>query len=764
MKKLVINNQNTVYPRIVKICLYLTVFLVPIFFLPFTSEFLEINKTLLFYFFVLVAAIFWFLDLNLNKEKKPWFGPLRLPLLIFGLLFLIATLFSYHLDYSLLGLPSYYHHSLLSIILFLLFFFLIINNLKGIKAIKKVIGLFLISSLVAVIFSAFQLFKVYLLPWAGSKFPNFNLVSNSLTNFSIYLALVILLIFIFLMMASKKWLKIILSLYLVLSSAMLILINVKGGLQALIIGLAVLLFFLTVKAREVAPKWTVITALILALALIFSFFNLTKFHDFGLQKDITLDQNTSLQVTKGALGKNLLFGSGPATFSDDLVRFRPVSFNNSVYWNLSFIKAGSEWWQILSTTGLLGFLSYLAVFAFYLIYLLREFYQKRLAGEEGYLFILLIAGPAMVFFSGIFYAYSFFSQFILILLMGLGIGLARSPESKERKIKPRSPASAFSSLGLSLVIIFTIVIIYFSGRIFLADFYFQKAAASVNQQEDLVKVENNLKKAVDLFGRNANYNFSLAQNFVVRAQLLAQEASPDATQMQNFMTQAIMYAQQGVELGQKDPAAYEALAAIYENVSLITREDISQLVVEAYNKAIDLDKNNPLHYYNLGNYQIVQGQAVVSALASAAEKEKEDLETQAQAFFDQGLANFNQAMALKENYGQAEVARALTLELKGETGQAIAEMEKLAEKYYNDFTIFYELGRMYLNQDKLDEAKAAFEKVVALYPDHSNSLWQLSVIYEKQGQKDLAIAEMEKVLELNPDNEQVKQRLEELRK
>lgn len=753
----------TVYQKIARICLYLSVFLIPIFFLPITSEYIELSKTLLFYLLALVAAVFWLLHLALKKEKKAWFSPLGLPILIFGILFLIATIFSYQMDYSLLGLPSYYHHSLLSVVLFIIFFFVVINNIVNTAQIRKMIGFFLVSSVVAVIFGFLQLFKAYILPWDGTKAVNFNLVSNSVNGFSIYLALIFLVSFIFLVLTRGKRLKILLSVYSVIVLALILLLDIQAGLSALIVGGAFLLFFLTVKARDISPKWTVLIALVLALAVIFSFIEVNKWHDFGLQKDVVLDQDTSLKVTKENIGKNFLFGSGPSTFYYDLARFRPVSFNDTAYWNLSFIKASSEWGQVLNTAGVLGFLGYAGLFIYFLIRLLRNFYRKKLDGPEGFFFLLFISATALVFFSGIFATYSFVLMFCLILSLSLGTVLLRQPGLNEKPAKT-GQTGVFSSLGLSLAIIFAIVILYFTGRMFLADYYYGKAATLVNKNADLAQVEVNLQKSVDLFGRNANYNFSLAQNFLVRAQLASQESPPDTNQIQTWVTQAVSYGQKGVELAAKDPTAYLAIASIYENISVISPEDISQLVAANYQKAVDLDKNNPQIYYQFGSYYATAGQTLVNSLSTAKEENKETIKNQAQSLFDLALSNFKKATDLKNNYALAEAAWALTYELKGDTDKAIAEVLTLTQKYPSDFTLFYEAGRMYLNLDKLEEAKAAFQKVVELYPSHSNALWQLSVIYEKQGQKDLAISEMEKVLELNPDNEQVKQRLEELKK
>ncbi len=72
------------------------------------------------------------------------------------------------------------------------------------------------------------------------------------------------------------------------------------------------------------------------------------------------------------------------------------------------------------------------------------------------------------------------------------------------------------------------------------------------------------------------------------------------------------------------------------------------------------------------------------------------------------------------------------------------------------------LGRLYLEKDMLNEARAEFENVVTTIPDNLFSHKKLSEIYKSAGETDKAVQECKKVLELNPLDEDAKLCLEEL--
>jgi len=750
------------FNSITRAILYLTVFLVPIFFLPLTSEVLDFNKTILFYILVALAAVFWFADFSTNNDKKIKKSPLSTPLIVFSIIFLVATVFSYQLKYSLLGQANYYHHSLLSIVFFLIFLFVLINTIKEKKEIKRWLYILVFASILSSVYYLIKIFGLNILPWDFSQQISFNFFSSSIQGYAVYISLMSLLGFVLTILNWVKWQRILLSFYVLLNLVILFLMDINTGWYALIIGFLILLFFFSVRQKEVKAKWISLSALIIALAILMIFFNANSLYNIGLSDDISLSQESSLKITKGSLSKNALFGSGPGTFYYNFFRFRPLSFNNTTYWDLNFIKAGSEWWQIISTLGILGFFSFLSLIIFFSFSLVKRIYKSKSQKEKNYL-VFFISGTGMLFLSGLFFAYSFSHLFLLFTFFALGSSYISFNNKKNYSLVLEKYRNTFSSLGLSLIIILAIVVMYFSGRVWLANHYFKKANNALQKQEDLEKVQNYLIKATDNYSWHTGYNISLAQNYLIRAQLLSQEVNPDNNQLQHYITNSLAYANRALETDKKNPEIYSNLAYLYQDINLLTQDDISDQIADNFNQAINLDKNNPKRYYNLANYYSTSGQTLKNSLKQLSEESQQEAEKTVNNLFNLAIKNYEKAIELKNNYVLAQTAKALTYELKGDIETAINELTLLTKQYPLDYSLFYELGRIHLNQDNLEKAKSNFQKVTALFPGHSNAYWQLSLVYEKQGEIDQAISVMETVEKLNPENENVKQRLNELK-
>ena len=91
-------------------------------------------------------------------------------------------------------------------------------------------------------------------------------------------------------------------------------------------------------------------------------------------------------------------------------------------------------------------------------------------------------------------------------------------------------------------------------------------------------------------------------------------------------------------------------------------------------------------------------------------------------------------------------------------------MENLVLNNNLNAELRFQLGRLYYNDNQIDDSIAVFETVLQIFPNHSNALYSLGVAWQKKGNNAKAKTYFEKVLELNPDNQDVKNRLAELNK
>ena len=130
---------------------------------------------------------------------------------------------------------------------------------------------------------------------------------------------------------------------------------------------------------------------------------------------------------------------------------------------------------------------------------------------------------------------------------------------------------------------------------------------------------------------------------------------------------------------------------------------------------------------------------------------------------DKAKESFNKALALKSDYVDAVVQLAILEEREGNTEGAIKRLEKLVNLNPYSVEAHFQLGRIYYNKKEYNKAIGQFQTALTLFPNHSNSLYSLGLIYEKQGRNNKALEMFKKVLQLNPGNKDVKKKIEELK-
>src|SRR4030042_3272277 len=89
------NDMEKTFANVTKWSIYLLVFLLPLFWLPFSFEMFEFNKQYLLFFLVTLAIFSWLARMVLvNKEIRFKRSPLDIPVLAFLLLAILGTIFS----------------------------------------------------------------------------------------------------------------------------------------------------------------------------------------------------------------------------------------------------------------------------------------------------------------------------------------------------------------------------------------------------------------------------------------------------------------------------------------------------------------------------------------------------------------------------------------------------------------------------------------------------------------------------------------------
>lgn len=755
-----LKTDNTVYDRVIRWCLLLAVGLIPIFFLPLTTDPVEMNKIALFAVLMCVATGAWLLRAILTRAPVKRV-PVAIPLLAYLLCAVLATVFSWYRYRSLVGETGSYAHSLISTILFVAFFFFLTQTVQK-RDLPKFLGALLISGALLLLFNFFQVFGWFLFPWSFTQGVNFSALANSPMTFSFFAAFIGLLAFMkFLRLQAleekTRRLLILRSLLIplmVLSLFMLMVYDNAIGWYAVIVGLVLILVAVNIATKTTPPTYFVLPALVLGIALLGLFLNTQALLQASIQSDVQLPADIGWDITWDALKSRPLFGSGQTTFSAVFAHFRPVAYNDTNLVGLRFAKSSNEWFQLIATIGILGTIAFAAVLLFALIRQWRTLRSVQLFDPWWWYHVGIFIGTFLLVGLTFFTAGNVVLFLLLWLFLGAGVIVEELRPQPTVRTGQSSEVmgSALVSLVFAVFVVTIVVFAYYGGRWFAADVQSGKANAMVARQENLENIRGRLSSAVMLNPSEQRYHFELAQNLLVQAQIAAQAQQPDVNQIRTLLSAALTSAAAGASRYTNYSGTQEAYATIGAAVDALIGE-ISPATEEAFTKARENEPNNPGLALGFGQIYLTRAQSL----------QGDEKKTERNGFYEKALAQYEAARKLQTNPIQATLNAGLVLRLLGKGNEAIAMLEELVKKNPTNVDVLFNLAEQYRIDTRDDDAAVQYRSIVNIFPGHSDSHFRLGEIAQKKGDKETARAEFDIVLQLNPGSEDVKAKLEALK-
>jgi len=532
--------------------LIFSIFLFPLFFLPFTQEFFITHKLYLLGFGVLLLILISTLHLLFSKKLVWQKHPFDNLILLFLTAMAISTLFSSPNKIQALLNPNFGLVMIIS--LAILYFYLSrVETMHALSLRILSVGSVLLS-IVTIIFY-FQPFKNIVLPqnFAFLKNPSFTPVGSQLD------------------------LAIILGFGLIIGLTQI----VKQG-----------------RTQRSAP--TIIYDLsFIILSLLALFLTVYSFLKPILSDSIRLNPilppfrlswYAALEILKNP--QTALIGIGPDNFSSIFTRVKDFAYNQSPLWQINaFNVSRSTILQILTETGIFGLLAFgLLVFS--------VFKQLVKGGHGGpplqvflfvYLFIcLLIFPPSLIIW---------FLFFIVISQI----------KSDSIRLNP-----IISDLTDLLPIYAGIIVIslgliagagYFLGRAYASEYYFKKSLDGI-VKNNVKEVYDNQRQAVIFNPYIERFRSSFAQTNLLIANNLAQKDPKKITEQgRQTIAQAIQAAiaegKAVVSLNPQRADGWQNLASIYLYV-INAAQGADVWTISAYQRAILSDPQNPIYRVGLG--------------------------------------------------------------------------------------------------------------------------------------------------------------------
>ncbi len=281
------------------------VFLLPLFFLPVTTEFYEFNKNILLYFGVAILLIVWILKMIAEKKVVFRQTAFDLPVLAIAVAFVVSTIFISPNKPETFILPG----GTGTILALTLLYFIITNNIQEQSAKRIVHSLIASASLLSIlgVFSFLEFAKVWNL-----NFPEW--------------------------LAQKTF-------------------SPAGGPLALATFLVVAL---VLALTRIYTEWksekhgNLLLFYSFTLLLLLGGLGVTAYQLLTTARPILLPYSFGWAIAIETVKFSPLFGVGPASFIVAFNQLRPLSFNLTDFWAIKFGVSSNWYFQLLTTVGVVG--------------------------------------------------------------------------------------------------------------------------------------------------------------------------------------------------------------------------------------------------------------------------------------------------------------------------------------------------------------------------------------------------------------------------
>lgn len=671
---------------------HLLFFLVPLIFTSLNFELFEFNKMLLTYALTVIIVSAWATKSILAGKFIFRRTLLDLPLLLFLLSQILSTFYSLDPHTSIWGYYSRSHGGLLSTMSYLLLYWAYVSNMDYKKTLSSILYLLSSGTIVAIwgilehfgkspsclilrgsfdtscwiqdaqarVFATLgqpnwlAAWLVAIMPLAWQKLINAN-SGESEANKGLF--------------ATIRSPFVSYSLIAVLFFAALLFTKSRSGLLGF--GVASVVFwaisFLHSIKQPLRPFLLLVTCYVLLIAIFGSPWTPPLFEDklrLLEQRPQTIEQRadggTSLEtglpaqaggtesgeirkiVWKGALNifrAYPIFGSGVETFAYSYYQLRPVEHNLTSEWDFLYNKAHNEYLNFLSTTGVIGFGSYLLLIFVFLAWAIHKLMSTN-SGESkansnsfasirfNSLNLLSVTSILAGYVSILVTNFFGFSVVTTATLFFLFPAMAMSVTSNTAHVTSFSRRSAKQPLTLLVVLLVTCYLLLQILRIWQADTLYAKATELNNAGENLAASEA-VEKAVTLRPDEPVYYNELAKSLGGLAVSLAETG--EDTQAISFAKRAIEAQDRAVAISPMNLNFLKARSALFFDLTSVDPKYLEDAAL-TLEKGVEIAPTEPKVLYNLG------------VLYDHLGKTREASEI------------FKKALELKPNYEDAQVA------------------------------------------------------------------------------------------------------------
>jgi tetratricopeptide (TPR) repeat protein len=452
----------------------------------------------------------------------------------------------------------------------------------------------------------------------------------------------------------------------------------------------------------------------------------------------------SLEVVSKSFKNNKLLGVGPNRFSTEWVKYKSDAVNAGFMWSVDYNYANSLFLTSVVTTGLVGVVAWLAVFALLVFMGFRYVLIRKKDGSVSYLtfssFVLTVYLWATLFVHvpslGVM-ALTFMSAGMFIVSLYVNGSL----ENKTYRLDSNPKMSFVTVLVMSMLMIGGVAFNYLVISKVYASSSYQKALSELSSNNfDEAKLY--MKKAVS-FGGSDLYHRGLSNIYLkelqVRAPELTDEPSEEKTAISDALAGKASEASQQAWLADKtNYQNHMSIGSVLRVFVSPEKEEIYLASKAAFEIAFELSPRNPNILLALANLEVVKGNQ------------------------DLAVDYLAQALELKPNYTQARFMWAQVQVSQGDLDSAVGLLHDATLFSPFDAGLYFQLGLLRFETADFEGAGKDFERVIELIPNHANARFYLALSYAEVGLIDQALSHLQVVKRNNPSNELLDQTIKNL--
>jgi tetratricopeptide (TPR) repeat protein len=474
------------------------------------------------------------------------------------------------------------------------------------------------------------------------------------------------------------------------------------------------------------------------------------YSELGLPWQMTLDVGT------GILKSSPILGSGPNTFNNEFLLYKPLVINQTQFWSAGFSNGSGLVPTIALSLGLSGIILFCLLYIYFIrdgVRTLRKVGQLdtlenqvngRLAQYISYssffagaflLYMDLVYVPTYVNF---FLTFVFIGVFIGSMINSGGVRLASIPFNVKGKT-----ALLARSCGMIVLLVVLVGFVWY-GMKAIALGYFTSGAAAVSTSTpslvDLANAQKDFQKAlaldrIDVYDQ-ALSEINLAGVNSIASQISAAGSSTKPTQDQiqqitSLINSATSFAAAAVKYDPSNYSNYMLSARVFSTAASLGITGAYDSAITAYTNAIKDSPYDPSIYL------------AMAQLAASQNK------------YDDATGYIGSALQLKSNYTDAVYLLSQIQVAQGKTADAITSVKFATQLTPTDPTAFFELGLLQYNAAEYSDATTSLATAVSLNPNYANAQYFLGLSYAKLGDNPDAIIQFQGLAKTNPDNADV---------